>query len=107
MSTWNYRVVYHAPSKYTFGEKEFDREEYLAIHEVYYDEDGNPNSMTINPIVIGDEGKNSLASLKWVLENQLESIKKPILEYELEDNTFLELSQEKQNEFGKSLKTKE
>ena len=77
--SWNYRVVYHPPSKYKVGETEFDREEYLAIHEVYYDKDGNPDSITRDEIITGDEGKESLKSIKWVLKQMLKSIDKPIL----------------------------
>ena len=104
--SWNYRVVYHPPSKYMVGKKEFDRDEYLAIHEVYYDEDDNPNSMTRDPIVVGDEGDDSLVSLKWVLEHQLEALEKPILTDELENSQYKELETEKQNEFSKSIKDK-
>jgi len=104
---WNYRVVYHPPSKYKVGDVEFDREEYLAIHEVYYDANENPNAMTIDEIVTGDEGKDSLASLKWILEHQLEALKKPILEPEIKNNIYNEIVKEKQDEFSKSIKTKE
>ncbi len=107
MSGWNYRVVYHPPSKYMVGEKEFDRKEYLAIHEVYYDEDGNPDSMTVDEIVTSDGGDNPLVCLKWILEHQLEALDKPILTDELENGQYKELETEKQNEFSKSIKDKE
>jgi len=100
--SWNYRVIYHPPSKYIVGEKEFDRKEYLAIHEVYYDENDNPNSMTIDEIVVGDEGQDSLISLKWILEHQLEALNKPILNEE-----YKKIEKEKQDEFSKSIKIKE
>ncbi len=103
---WNYRVIYHPSSTYKVGDTKFDRDEYLAIHEVYYDSDGNPESMTVDGIVIGDEGEDSLLSLKWILEHQLEALKKPILKHELEDKIFPEINQEKQNEFSKSIETK-
>ena len=106
MGYWNYRIVYHPPSKYKVGKKEFDREEYLAIHEVHYDNDENPVSMTVDEIVTGDEGKASLVSLKWILENQLKALEKPILEYEVENGIYNEISQEKQNEFSKSIENK-
>ena len=83
------------------GKKEFDREEYLAIHEVHYDDDGVPHSMTIDEIVVGDEGNDSLSSLKWILENQLEALKRQILTEECE-----EIDKEKQNEYSKSIKKK-
>jgi len=104
--SWNYRVVYHPPSKYKVGDKKMDRKEYLSIHEVYYNKDGQPNAMTIDGIVVGDEGKDSLVSLKWILEKQLEALKKPILKCKLENKIFKEIDKEKQNEFSKSFKTK-
>lgn len=101
MGYWNYRVIYHPPSKYMVGKTEFDREEYLAIHEVHYDDDGVPHSMTIDEIVVGDEGEDSLSSLKWILENQLEALKKPILTEE-----YKKINKEKQNDFSKSIEDK-
>jgi len=105
-SHWNYRVIYHPPSKYMVGKKEFDREEYLAIHEVHYDEEGIPHSMTIDEIVTGDEGDDSLLSLRWIMKHQLDALDKPILTDELENGTYKEISQEKQNDFSKSIKKK-
>ena len=105
--SWNYRVVYHPPSKYKRGDIEFDKQEYLAIHEVYYNEDCEPDRMTIDPIVVGDEGEDSLISLKWILGHQLEALEKPILQCEITDGIFKEIETEKQNEFSKSIKDKE
>jgi hypothetical protein len=107
MGKWNYRLVYHPPSTYMVSKTKFDREEYLAIHEVYYDDDGNPNSMTIDEIVTGDEGPFSLSSLKWILEHQLEALTKPILTDKLENSQYKEISQEKQDDFSKSIEAKE
>ena len=106
---WNYRVVHHPPSKYKIGDVDFDRDEYLAIHEVCYDGEGKPTAMTIKEIIIGDEGKDSLNSLKWILENQIKALKKPILNSEFNkiDSEFNEINKETQNDFSKSIKTKE
>ena len=101
--SWNYRVIYHPPSKYTVGEKEFDRREYLAIHEVYYNKSNKEDGITTDEIITGDEDKDSLLSLKWILEHMLEALDKPILNYE----NLTEIDKEKQNEFSKSIKTKE
>jgi hypothetical protein len=103
---WNYRLVYHPPSKYKVGNEEFDREEYLAIHEVYYNENDEPHMMTIKEIVTGDEDEDSLVSLKWILENQMKALTRPILGYEIEDNIYKEIDKEKQNEFSKSIEDK-
>jgi len=104
---WNHRVVYHPPSKYKVGDTEFDREEYVAIHEVYYDDNGNPNAMTVDAIVEGDAGEGSLESLRWILEHQLAALDKPIIEYEIKDGIYQNISQEKQNELSKSVEDKE
>ena len=100
---WNYRVVYHPSSTYKVGEVEFEREEYVAIHEVHYDKDGNPELVTEEARnIIGDEGSDSLISIKWTLDKMLEALQKPILDYE----TLKPIEKEKQNEFSKSIKTK-
>ena len=106
MGHWNYRLVYHPPSKYKVGDQEFDRLEYLAIHEVHYNDDGDPVSMTIDEIVTGDEGEDTLVSLIWILENQRKALTKPILGYEIEDDIYKEIDKEKQNDFSKSVKEK-
>ncbi len=104
MGYWNYRVVYHPLSKYKVGDTEFDRKEYLAIHEVYYNDKDEPDSMTVDAIVTGDEGTESLSSLKWVLESQLEALGKPILKNEIEDHIFKEINKNKQNKFIRNMK---
>ena len=106
MSYWNYRVVYHPPSKYKIGKTECDRKGYLAIHEVYYNNKDEPDSMTIDEIVAGDDGDLSLTSLKWILKKQLKALKEPILKNELENGIYKEINKEKQNDFSKSFKKK-
>lgn len=81
MAHWNYRIIYHPPSTYKIGEKEFDREEYLAIHEVHYDDNNKPHMVTIDEMIVGDEGKESLESLKEILKDMALSLDKPILNY--------------------------
>jgi hypothetical protein len=60
---WNYRVV--------------QKEKELRIHEVYYGEEDK--FCTVNPIAVA--GPN-VEELKWQLERMLESLNKPILNYE-------------------------
>lgn len=98
--SWNYRVIYHPPSKVKVGDKTFEQEEYLAIHEVYYDENDNPDGETEDCILCGDEGKDSLLSLKWKLEQMGKALEKPILNYE----ELTKIGKEKQDEFSKSIK---
>ena len=40
--TWNYRLILHKEAK--------TGEEWIGLHEVYYDKNGKPHSWTINPI---------------------------------------------------------
>ncbi len=59
--TWNYRAV----------EKQFKGESYYEIHEVFYDDKGNIENMSIDPdIPVGD----TLDELKKSLEMMLEDI---------------------------------
>lgn len=108
MSGWNHRVVYHPPSKVEMGNgKKVDVDEYLAIHEVYYDDNDIPNAMTVSGIVIGDEGIGSLQSLRWILEHQLKALDKPILSNEYKNGRYEEINKEKQNEVSKSIESQE
>lgn len=65
---WNYRVIKH---------KQKDGADYLAIHEVYYDEpDGAPHSCTEDAIkMIGDDIKG----LRWTLRKMLKATEMEIL----------------------------
>jgi hypothetical protein len=97
--SWNYRVIFHKAGQLKENPN-LKWEEYLAIHEVYYDENGVPNSTTKDPITIsGEEGKDSLVSIKWILEGITKALQKPILDY---DN-LNEIDKEKQNEFSKNI----
>ncbi len=102
--SWNYRIIYHPPYKFMVGKKEFEEEEYLAIHEVYYDEHGIPEKWTIDEIMTGDTGSDSLVSLKWMLENMLKALDRKILQ--VSGKELIEIEKEKQNEFGKSIEDK-
>ena len=67
--SWNYRVVknYHV-----------EGEEYFAIHEVYYDDDGNPKACTALPVAFLG---NDIADLKAVLDMAKQACDKPVLDY--------------------------
>ena len=109
MSYWNYRVVYHPPSVTKMGKKEIPRDNYLAIHEAYYNENNEVDAITTNSIILGDEGDKTIESLKLILKHMNEALEKPILNNEPENNIFKEINQtnkEKQNEFSKSIKSK-
>jgi len=55
--TWNYRIIRHK------GEVS----EWLAIHEVFYDDEGNPDGCTENPIhIIGDDLEEIEKTLEYM-----------------------------------------
>lgn len=65
--TWNHRVMRHvAPSG----------EEFFAIHEVFYDDDGTPKGYTADAISVSGE---DMDSLRWVLLRMIAATDKPIL----------------------------
>ena len=70
--TWNHRVI---KRKYETGE------EYFAIHEVYYDDDGKPTQVTALPVSIFEDNMDDLAN---TLARLLESLSKPVLDYDEE-----------------------
>ncbi len=66
MSHWNYRVVGH----------DTDSEEpWFAIHEVYYEDDGSPRLMSLNPIYAKGE---TLDGLKEDMAMMFIAFSKPI-----------------------------
>jgi len=74
--SWNYRIV-----KQTFPPSGPDGEihEDYAIHEVYYDDDGNPESLSAEPAkAVG----NDLNDLRNEFENMSAALSQPVLNYE-------------------------
>jgi len=67
MSKWNHRVV----------KTKDGIDDWYAIHEVFYDEDGKVDGMTKEPISVGG---NSLEDLRWALTKMLESLDKDIID---------------------------
>lgn len=63
---WNHRILAH----------KHNREVYLQIHEVYYDEKGKPVGYTENPVSIGSE---TVKGITWILNRMLDCRNKPIL----------------------------
>ena len=66
--SWNHRVV----------KNEKDGEVFYAIHEVYYDDDGNPHSITENPIPAF--GKD-ITEITHNLIHMMSALTKPVLDY--------------------------
>ncbi len=71
--TWNYRVVRKTETGYDkLGE-------YYGIHEVYYDDDGKPEMVTVEPVgIVGDD----LLELQEEFVHYLRALLKPVLNYE-------------------------
>lgn len=63
--SWNYRVM--------------EREGRFAIHEVYYDKNGEANGYTESPVY---PAGTSVEELQEMLGKYQEALKKPILKYE-------------------------
>jgi hypothetical protein len=66
MSNWNYRLLAH---------QEFNGVAF-AIHEVYYDDNGNEVSYTENGVPVLSETSDGII---WVLDRMKEAADKPIL----------------------------
>ena len=66
MSTWNYRVL----------AREYNGEPYYSIHEVYYDEDGNPNGYVDQVASVNGE---DISSIRWSLNKMKEALNKTVL----------------------------
>lgn len=80
--TWNYRVL-RRRTKDIFGREV----ESYGVHEVYYDDDGEPSSCTMNSVgPSGDTFEDLAADLRLLVA----ALNKPILEYD----SFLEKEEE-------------
>ena len=55
------------------------RNDYIEIHEVFYDEDGKPVLVTVNGVGVGG---NDEAEVMGAMQNYLAAIAKPVMEYE-------------------------
>lgn len=68
--TWNHRLLFH----------DHPEEPWLGMHEVFYDDDGNPDGCTAEPVAVTGE---TVDEVKEVLEWMLAACQKPVLEYEM------------------------
>jgi len=64
--SWNYRVIRHV---------EPDWDETFAIHEVYYNDDGEPDGCTTEAIIAGED----LQDLDRILDMMRRALSEPIL----------------------------
>lgn len=63
MSHWNHRIIRHKEPS----------EDWYAIHETYYDEEGLPYAWTVEP---GKPVGENVDGLIWILERMLEDAKR-------------------------------
>ena len=71
--SWNYRII-KTITNGVFGTEHIS----YAIHEVYYDKDGNPNACSQN--AIAPYGEDSVDSLKADFELMKKAFEKPVLD---------------------------
>ena len=69
--SWNHRLMRH---------KE-DGEEYLEMHECYYNKAGQITRWTTNSVTPGSE---TVKGVNWNLNRMREAVKKPVLEYDMQ-----------------------
>ena len=65
---WNYRVM----------KRNFNQEKQFAIYEVYYDDNGNPNAWSMEPMYICGE---TLEELMEDFKHYSSAFDKPVLDY--------------------------
>lgn len=70
--TWNYRIV----------KRRHDRDkETFALHEVYYDSEGRPWGMTVEPATFGCDDDEGAEGVSWALAQALaDAIRLPVLD---------------------------
>ena len=67
--SWNHRVM----------KMKDEEDDYYQIHEVFYDKEGNVESYTKNGVTVGG---NNIEEVRWVLQEMLAALDKPVLDYE-------------------------
>lgn len=66
--SWHYRVLRHPDG-------------WLALHEVYCDEDGKPNGYTVNPASFGADAEEGLSGIIGALKMALaDAERRPIMD---------------------------
>lgn len=71
--TWNYRIIKKTNTGYD------NLDEYYGIHECYYDSDGVPEMVTVDPV--GPAG-DTYEELVHDFANMIAAFGKPVLDYE-------------------------
>jgi hypothetical protein len=69
--SWNHRLMRHKENG----------EEWLEMHEVYYNKTGQITKWTVGPIAPHADDKSGMV---WVLNRMKEATKKPVLDYDMQ-----------------------
>lgn len=75
IAKWNYRVV----ERHMNGDPKSSK--WLAIHEVYYDEDGKVQGIASNPCDVRATDGESIESIRKTLNMMLDATVKPVVKY--------------------------
>ena len=70
--SWNYRLMYH----------EFEGEEWYAIHEVFYNDDGKIIGWTKDPIEVVADNAEGVDQVLQMMSSDIH--KYPVLSYDME-----------------------
>ena len=83
--SWNYRVVQHKDEPF----KGIPQDDWYGIHEVYYDGDDKPKSVTVHPFGLNVE------ELRSCIDMMLSAFEKPVLDYDSFSNNDMETEDER------------
>lgn len=86
--SWNYRVVQHKDEPF----KGIPQDDWYGIHEVYYDGDDKPKSVTVEPV--HPFGLN-VEELRSCIDMMLSAFEKPVLDYDSFSNNDMETEDER------------
>ena len=108
MGHWNHRVIAKkVPSKRlnkATGEFEDVMITEFGLHEVFYDDNGKPDSFTeesLKAIEYDEDDEDYLANLKQTLEWMRAACDKPILDYEKFPKVYVDLKRERKKKLKK------
>lgn len=76
--TWNHRWIRHTETVVLNGVSQ--TETWLSLHEVYYDDQGNIQGCTVNPIELTAD--DSQEGIEWIMNCIAQAYLKPILNYD-------------------------
>lgn len=73
MGSWNYRVI-----EFVTPDIDGSEQSWRAIHEVHYDDNGNPVAYSENPAIVGWNTDEGLSTAFVILGRMQEALSKPL-----------------------------